>query len=163
MLVGRRSECDVLDELLEEARGGRSSVLVLRGEAGVGKTALVDYASGSAPGFRIVRAVGVESDVELAFAAPQQLCTPLLDRLERLPGPWQDALRAAFGLSASAQALAIVARRLLADRVALLFATRVQSDEFTGLPELLVEGTSPRARSSRVASYAASIAVVHES
>jgi predicted ATPase len=202
MLVGRRSECDVLDELLEEARGGRSSVLVLRGEAGVGKTALVDYASGSAPGFRIVRAVGVESDVELAFAALQQLCAPLLDRLERLPGPWQDALRAAFGLSegdaperfmvglaalsllsetahetpllyvvddahwldsASAQALAFVARRLLADRVALLFATRVQSDEFTGLPELLVEGTSPRARSSRVASYAAAIAVVHES
>ena len=100
MLVGRRNECDVLDGLLVAARGGRSGVLVLRGEPGVGKTALVDYTVGSASGFRVARAVGVESEVELAFAALHQLCAPMLDRMEHLPGPQRDALGAAFGLSA---------------------------------------------------------------
>jgi hypothetical protein len=73
-------------------------VLVVSGEAGVGKTALVESAIGSASGFRIVRAVGVESEMELAFAALQQLCAPLLDRLERLPAPQRHALEVSFGL-----------------------------------------------------------------
>ncbi|HEX6651316.1 MAG TPA: AAA family ATPase [Thermoleophilaceae bacterium] len=179
MLVGRRDECDVLDGLLAAARGGRSGVLALRGEPGVGKTALVDYAVGAASGFRVARAVGVESEVELAFAALHQLCTPMLDRTQHLPGPQRDALGAAFGLiagnaperflvglavlsllsetaheqpllcviddahwldRASAQALAFVARRVLADPIALVFATREQSVELGGLPELLVGG-----------------------
>jgi len=72
---------------------------VLRGERGVGKTVVLDYAIGSAPDLRVLRAVGVESEMELAFASLQQLCVPILDRLGRLPGPQQDALGVAFGLS----------------------------------------------------------------
>ena len=102
MLRGRRDECAVLDRLREGARAGRSGVLVLRGEAGVGKTALLDYAIGSASDMRVVRAAGVESEMELAFAALHQLCAPLLDRLERLPGPQRDALAITFGLSEGA-------------------------------------------------------------
>ena len=100
MLLGRRGELQVLDGLLNGVRGGRSAVLVVRGEAGVGKTALVDYAVGAAPDLRVVRAVGVESEMELAFAALHQLCAPMLDRLGRLPDPQRDALRTAFGLAA---------------------------------------------------------------
>ena len=100
MLRGRRAECGVLDGLLEGARGGRSAVLLMRGEAGVGKTALLDYAVESAPDLRSVRAAGVESEMELAFAGLHQLCWPMLDRLGCLPGPQRDALSIAFGLEA---------------------------------------------------------------
>ena len=93
MLHGRRSQCQVLDRLLDAVRGGRSGALVVRGEAGVGKTALLEYAIESASDLRVVRAVGVESEMELAFAALHQLCAPMLDRLERLPGP--SAMRSA--------------------------------------------------------------------
>jgi DNA-binding CsgD family transcriptional regulator len=183
VFVGRRDECDVLDGLLVAARAGRSGVLVLRGEPGVGKTALVDYTVGSASEFRVARAVGVESEMELAFAALHQLCAPMLNRVEHLPDPQHNALGAAFGLTvgtaperflvglaalsllsetaherpllcvvddaqwldrASAQALAFVARRLLADQVALVFATREDSIELAGLPELVVGGLKER-------------------
>ena len=81
---------------------GSSAALVVSGEPGVGKTALLEYAIGSAPDLRILRAVGVESEIELAFAALHQLCGPVLDRLDRLPGPQRDALATAFGLRAGA-------------------------------------------------------------
>ena len=102
MLRGRRSECEVLDRLLEAVRGGRSGALVVRGEAGVGKTALLEYAIESASDLRVVRAVGVESEMELAFAALHQLCASMLDRIDRLPGPQHDALGIAFGMRAGA-------------------------------------------------------------
>jgi AAA ATPase domain len=92
LLRGRRSECETLDRLLGHVRAGESRALVLRGEPGVGKTALLEYTIESAPDFRVVRAVGVESEMELAFAALQQLCAPMPDRLDRLPGPQRDAL-----------------------------------------------------------------------
>ena len=98
VLRGRRRECAVLDGLVEGVRGGRSAALVLLGEAGVGKTALLRYATRSAPDLPVVRAVGVESEMELAFAALHQLCRPMLGQLERLPGPQRDALGVAFGL-----------------------------------------------------------------
>jgi DNA-binding CsgD family transcriptional regulator len=100
MLRGRGAECGVLDGLLDGVRGGRSAVLVVRGEAGVGKTALLDYAVESAPDLRSVRAAGVEAERELAFAGLHQLCGPMLDGLGRLPGPQREALRIAFGLDA---------------------------------------------------------------
>jgi DNA-binding CsgD family transcriptional regulator len=179
LLLGRRSEREVLDRLLEAVRGGQSGVLVVAGEPGVGKTALVEYAIESAPGFRVARTVGVQSEMELAFAALQQLCAPMLDRLAPLPDHQREALGVAFGVSpgdtpdrflvglavlsllsevageqpllcvvddaqwldrASAQALAFVARRLLAESVALIFATREPSEELRGLPELSVLG-----------------------
>src|SRR5579859_2589969 len=98
MLRGRREECAVLDRLLDGARVGRSGTLVLDGEAGVGKTALLEYAIASVSDLRVLRAVGVESEMELAFAALHQLCVPALDRLERLPAPQRDALLTTFGL-----------------------------------------------------------------
>ena len=158
---------------------GQSRVLVVSGEPGVGKTALLESAIESASGFRVARAVGVESEMELAFAALQQLCAPMLDRLDRLPAPQRDALGVAFGLRAgnapdrflvglavlsllaevaeeqplvcvvddaqwldraSAQALVFVARRLLAESVALVLVTREPSEELEGLPGLVVEG-----------------------
>jgi hypothetical protein len=179
VLHGRRVERDVLDRLLEAVWGGQSRVLVVSGEPGVGKTALLQSAIESAPGFRVARAVGVESEMELAFAALQQLCAPMLHRLDRLPAPQQEALGVAFGLRggnapdrflvglavlsllsevaeeqpivcvvddaqwldlASAQALMFVARRLLAESVALLLATREPSEALEGLPRLAVEG-----------------------
>jgi DNA-binding CsgD family transcriptional regulator len=179
VLHGRRDEREVLDRLLQAVRGGQSRVLVMTGEPGVGKTALLESAIGSASAFRVMRAVGVESEMELAFAALQQLCAPMLDRLDRLPAPQQDALGMAFGLRAgdapdrflvglavlsllsevaqeqplacivddaqwldraSAQALVFVARRLLAESVALVLATRDPGDELEGLPTLAVEG-----------------------
>src|SRR3954447_15730628 len=179
MLRGRRGECEVLDRLLARVRAGRSGALVVRGEAGVGKTALLEYAVESASDLRIARGVGVESEMELAFAALHQLCAPILDRLERVPGPQRDALSTTFGLKAgpapdrflvglamlsllseaaaerplvcvvddaqrldraSAQVLAFVARRLQAESVVLLFATREPSQEFRHLPELVVKG-----------------------
>jgi DNA-binding CsgD family transcriptional regulator len=90
----------VLDRLVEAVRAGESWALVVRGEPGVGKTALLDYLAGNALGCRVVRAVGVQSEMELAFAALHQLCAPMLDRLERLPGPQREALGTAFGISA---------------------------------------------------------------
>jgi DNA-binding CsgD family transcriptional regulator len=178
-LRGRRDECAVLDRLLENARAGQSGVLVLRGDAGIGKTALLDYAIESSSDMRVLRAGGVEAEMELAFAALHHLCAPLLDRLDRLPVPQRDALQTTFGLSAgpvpdrffvglavlgllsevaeerpilcvvddaqwldeaSAQTLAFVARRLLADSVVVLFVARKPRDDLTGLPDLLVEG-----------------------
>jgi DNA-binding CsgD family transcriptional regulator len=181
MLRGRRNERDVLERQLQRVRGGESSVLVIRGEAGVGKSALLEYVAERASGCRIVRVAGVESEMELAFAGLHQLCAPMLDGLDRLPGPQRAALRSAFGLQdgdapnpfivalaalslladaaeaeplaclvddaqwldqASAQALTFAARRLLAERIAIVFAVREPSDagEFAGLPELVVGG-----------------------
>ncbi|MGI5290066.1 helix-turn-helix transcriptional regulator [Nonomuraea polychroma] len=99
-LRGRQIECETLDRLVATVQAGHSSVLVLRGEAGIGKTALMEYARGSASGCRIVRAAGVESEMELAFGGLHQLCAPFLDHLGRLPQPQRDALGTAFGLSA---------------------------------------------------------------
>ena len=154
-------------------------MLVLRGEAGVGKTALLEYLAKRASGCRIARAAGVESEVELAYAGLHQLCGPMLERLDRLPGPQRDALATAFGLragdasdrflvglavlsllsdvaeeqplvclvddaqwldQASRQALAFVARRVLAESVALVFATRPadEAQDLGGLPELWI-------------------------
>ena len=179
MLLGRLPERAALSQLLDAARAGRSGALVVRGEPGVGKTALLDWAVGSAAGLRVARVAGVESEMELAFAALQQLCAPMLDKLEGLPDPQRAALGVAFGLDtgaapdrflvglavlsllseaaerqpllcvvddaqwldrASAQALAFVARRLLAEPVALVFAAREPGEEFRGLPELAVGG-----------------------
>jgi DNA-binding CsgD family transcriptional regulator len=178
-LLGRRSERDVLERLLEGVRGGRSGALIVRGEAGIGKTALLEHAIGSASDLRVVRTVGVESEMELPFAALHQLCVPMLDRLERLPAPQRNALAVTFGLSAasvpdrffvgvavlgllsdvaeeralicviddsqwldraSAQVLGLVARRLLAESVVMLFGSRQPGEELQGLPELVVVG-----------------------
>jgi DNA-binding CsgD family transcriptional regulator len=180
-LLDRVSERDVLERLVAGVRAGQSRVLVLRGEAGVGKTALLRHLSAAANGCRIARAAGVESEMELAFAGLHALCAHMLDRLEHLPSPQRDALSTAFGLSAgpppdrflvglavlslladaaeeqplvcivddaqwldrvSAQTLAFVARRLLAERVGLVFALRGSGDEHVleGLPELVLEG-----------------------
>jgi DNA-binding CsgD family transcriptional regulator len=182
-LRDRRPECEALDQLLDRVRAGASQVLVVRGEAGAGKTALLDYAVERAPGFRVARATGVQSEAELAFAGLQQLCAPMLGRLEHLPGPQRDALGTAFGLAvgeppdrflvglavlslladaaegqplacvvddaqwldqASLKALAFVARRLLAEPVALIFAVRDPSEEqeLRGLPKLVPRGLS---------------------
>ena len=99
-LRGRRGEREVLDGLIEALRSGESRALVVRGEPGVGKTALLDYVVQQASDCLVVRAAGVPSEMELAFAGVHQLLAPLLDRLERLPGPQRDALLAAFGISA---------------------------------------------------------------
>jgi DNA-binding CsgD family transcriptional regulator len=178
-LLGRRSESEALDRLLGAVRAGQSRALVVRGDPGAGKTALLDYLVEHASGCRVARVAGVQSEMELAFAGVHQLLAPMLDHLERLPGPQRAALATAFGLSpgsapdrflvglavlsllsevaderplvcvvddeqwldrASAQVLAFVARRLVAESVALVFAARVPSDEVAGLPELLVEG-----------------------
>src|SRR5215203_3779664 len=86
-LRGRASECALLDDLVSGIRRGESRSLVLRGEAGIGKTALLEYLIASASDLTVVRAVGVESDMELPFASLHQLCGPLLDTLETLPAP----------------------------------------------------------------------------
>ena len=99
-LRGRRNECEALDRLVEQLRTGSSPVLVLRGEAGVGKTALLEYLLERTSGCRVARVAGVESEMELAFAGLHQLCAPMLDRLERLPPPQRDALGTAFGMRA---------------------------------------------------------------
>jgi DNA-binding CsgD family transcriptional regulator/tetratricopeptide (TPR) repeat protein len=180
-LRGRRRECEVLDRLLAAVRAGQGQVLVLRGEAGVGKTALLDHLQARATGFRVVRAAGVESEGELAFAGLHQLCGPLLGDVAGLPDRQRAALGTVFGLDrgeppdrfivglallgllsavaeegpvvcmiddvqwldrASLQTVAFVARRLLAESVALVFALREVGDEqeLAGLPELLVGG-----------------------
>src|SRR3954471_19076198 len=99
LVRGRTSERHALDRLLAEVRGGRSAVLVIRGEAGVGKTALARYAIDQASGFRIAQIAGVVSEMELPFAGLHQLCAPMLDELDTLPEPQRDALRVAFGLA----------------------------------------------------------------
>jgi len=102
-LAGRGTEGTRLDRLLADARAGQSAVLVLRGEPGIGKTALLGYAADSAGGFQVARAAGVESEMELPFAGLHQLCGPMLGGLRRLPSPQRDALGTAFGLSPGAQ------------------------------------------------------------
>jgi len=97
-LLSRRSECAALDQLVASVRAGSSRALVLRGEAGVGKSALLEYLVQHASGCGIAQALSVESEMELAYAGLQQLCAPFLDRLERLPGPQRDTLGTAFGL-----------------------------------------------------------------
>ena len=167
--------------MLDHVRGGQSAVLVIRGEAGIGKTALLRYAARQASGFRVAQIAGVESEMELPFAGLHQLCGPMLDRLGGLPEPQRVALSVAFGLesgdvpdrflvalavlsllsdiaeerpllcvvddaqwldAASAQVLGFVARRLLAESVAILFAVREPSrkSDLVGLPELPLEG-----------------------
>ena len=97
-LLDREAERAALDGLLRDLRSGRGSALVVRGEAGVGKSALLEYVAGAAVDMRVARAAGVESEMELAFASLHLLCAPLLDRLEGLPVPQRDALGVAFGL-----------------------------------------------------------------
>ena len=102
MLRGRRDELALLDGLLEDSRAGGSGVLVLRGEAGIGKTAVLGHAIESASDVRVLRAVGVESEMELAFAALHLLCAPVDDFVDRLPSPQREALEITFGVSAGA-------------------------------------------------------------
>jgi hypothetical protein len=97
-LLGRRRECDALDRLLDAVRGGEGRTLMVRGQPGVGKTALLDYLAEHASGCRVMRVAGVEAEMELAFAGLHQLCAPMLDRLQRLPAPQRAALWTAFGL-----------------------------------------------------------------
>jgi DNA-binding CsgD family transcriptional regulator len=176
-LLGRQSERETLDRLLDGAREARGAVLVLHGEAGVGKTRLLEYAAEAAEDFQDVRISGVEGEMELPFAAVQQLVSPFAELAEHLPDPQREALDVAFGLSggpapdrflvglatlgvlseaaedqpllalvddaqwlddSSAQALAFVARRLAAERIGLLFASRGACDLFDGLPQLEV-------------------------
>ena len=101
-LRGRADECGRLDGLLADVCRGESRCLVLQGEAGIGKTALLEYLIESASDMTVLRAVGVQSEMELAYASLHQLCAPLLDRLERLPAPQRDALRVVFGMSGGA-------------------------------------------------------------
>jgi len=101
-LRGRASECALLDVLVGDVCRGESRSLMLRGEAGIGKTALLEYLVASASELTVVRAIGVESEIELAYASLQQLCAPLLNRLELLPAPQRQALEIVFGLSAGA-------------------------------------------------------------
>ncbi len=178
-LLGRRSECEALDRLLADALAGRSRVTILRGEAGVGKSALLGCLSGRLAGWNVARAAGVESEMELAYAGLHQLCAPMLSHLGRLPAPQRDALATVFGRSAgaapdrflvglatltlfaevaeqqplaclvddaqwldraSAQILGFVARRLLAERVAVVCAARTGAgdDVLAGLPVLAI-------------------------
>src|SRR5918995_2897199 len=179
--IARRHERSTLDGLIQAVRRGESRVLVLRGEAGIGKTALLEYVSEHAAGSRVVRAAGVESEMELAYSGLHQLCAPVLDHLHRLPVPQRNALATVFGLSgdqapdrflvglatltlfaevaeeqplvcivddaqwldqASVQILGFVARRLFAERVAIVCAARTGTgdDVLAGLPELTVPG-----------------------
>ena len=118
-LRGRRRECDLLDQLLDAVREGAGRALVVRGEPGVGKTALLDYLAEHASGCRVARAVGVESELELAYAGIHQLLTPMLGRLQQLPAPQREALRTAFGLSSGSAPdrflVGLATLRLLAD------------------------------------------------
>ena len=99
-LIGRRVECDVLERLVTAIRSGESRALVLHGDPGAGKTALLDYLAGRAEGCQVLRAAGVQSEMELAFATLHQLCAPMLDHGECLPAPQRDALQTAFGMKA---------------------------------------------------------------
>ena len=101
-LTDRRAERRALDELAQAVGEGESRALVVRGDPGVGKTVLLEYLAGraSGAGCRVARAVGVQSEMELAFAGLHQLCAPILDHLERIPVPQHEALRTAFGVAA---------------------------------------------------------------
>ena len=186
-LVGRKPELARLEELLAIARGGGSGVLVVHGDPGVGKSALLDQLIASASGFEVVRASGVEGEVDLPYAGLHQLCRSMTDTISALPQPQSDALSVAFGRSTgdapdryvvglatlslmsevaatkpllcvvddvqwldpqTTQALAFVARRLGADSVALVFASRETSQELADVPELHLGGLS--ATDSRV-------------
>ncbi len=181
LLRGRRREQEQLGQLITGIRAGRSGALVVRGEAGIGKTALLEYLIEQSSGCMVARATGVQADMELPFAGLQQLFGSMPASLEPLPDPQRDAVEVAFGLrsgpapdrfevglamlgllaevaeqeplvcvvddaqwldQASAQTLAFVARRLMAESVALVFAVRDPADEqtFAGLPELVVGG-----------------------
>src|SRR3954447_4269798 len=98
-LRGRADECVLLDTLVDAIRWGEGRSLVVRGEAGIGKTALLDYLARSASTLTVLRAMGVESEMELAYAGLHQLCASLLDRLDLLPTPQRQALEVAYGLS----------------------------------------------------------------
>jgi DNA-binding CsgD family transcriptional regulator len=98
-LIDRHAECATLDQLLEAVRAGESRALVVYGEPGVGKTALLEYLAGQASECRVGRAAGVQSEMELPFAALHQLCAPMLGNLQRLPVPQRDALQTVFGIS----------------------------------------------------------------
>jgi len=176
-LVGREREREALGRLLDGARAGHGGVLVLYGEPGVGKTALVDAAVELGADFQVVRSVGVEGEMELPYAALQQLSFPVFDLVARLPEPQREALTVAFGMAtgqapdpflvglailgllseaaearpllcvvddaqwldrASARALAFIARRLLAEKIALLFAARESGEAFERFPEVRV-------------------------
>jgi predicted ATPase len=99
-LRDRADEKGVVADLVRAVRAGDSRVLVVRGEPGVGKTALLDHLAGQAQGCRVVRTAGMQSEIEFAFAGLHQLLAPMLDKLEQLPGPQRDALRTVFGISA---------------------------------------------------------------
>ncbi|MDQ1605180.1 MAG: hypothetical protein QOE01_3025, partial [Actinomycetota bacterium] len=176
-LLGRQRERAVLERLLDTARNGHGAVLVVHGDPGVGKTALLEYAVEAGEDFRVLRAAGVEGEMELDYAALQKLCSPLLEFVERLADPQRDALGVAFGLSAgqapspflvglavlgllseaaeqqpllcvvddaqwldgsSARALAFVARRLLAEKIALAFAARDVGSGLARFPQFRV-------------------------
>src|SRR6478736_379900 len=178
-LRGRRREREQLGRLVTGVRSGRSGVLVVRGEAGIGKTALLEQLVEQASGCMVARATGVQADMELPFAGLQQLFGSMLGSLERLPSPQLDAVEVAFGLrsgpapdrfevglailgllaevaeeapllcviddaqwldQASALTLAFVARRLVAEHVALVFAARETDEALGGLPDLEVGG-----------------------
>src|SRR5262245_25579155 len=181
-MIGRETECKALDRLIDDVGAGTSRVIVLRGEAGVGKSALLGYLSERVADWQVATAVGVESEMELAYNGLHQLCGPMLgDHLDRLPDPQRDALATVFGRStgpppdrflvglatltlfaevaerrplvcvvddmqwldhASAQIIGFVARRLLAERVALVCAARtgIGDDLLPDLPVLLIEG-----------------------
>ena len=100
-LVGRNPECSAVDELLRQVSDGASGALVVRGEPGIGKSAILDYAAKAAAGFLVLTVTGIESEMEVAFSGLQQACAPLAGRLGKLPPPQADALRVAFGLSAA--------------------------------------------------------------
>ena len=186
-LRGRDDECAALDQLIADARAGQGRVLVLRGEAGIGKSALLEHAARAASGRRVLRVSGIESEMELVFAGLHQVCTPMVEHLDRLPPPQASALKTVFGLrageppdrflvglaalsliadaaesepllclvddaqwldQASVQALAFVGRRLLAERVALVFAVREPNeryDELSLLDDLEIDGLSDEA------------------
>src|SRR5689334_21873590 len=97
--LGRTSQRALLDGMLADVRGGRIAVLVIRGEAGIGKTALLRYAARQAAGFRLARVTGVQAEMELPFAGVHQLCSRMLDRRDALPRPQRDALDVALGLA----------------------------------------------------------------
>ncbi|AWW41691.1 helix-turn-helix transcriptional regulator [Streptomyces cadmiisoli] len=180
-LVGRHRECAALDDLLVGLRKGGSRVWVIRGEAGIGKSVLLEYVAAQASRVTVTRARGIEADMELPYASLHQLCTPFLAEVEALPGPQRDALRVAFGMAAgdppdrflvglavltlltrasetrpvllvvddaqwldqvSLQTLEFVARRLLAEPVAMVFAVRDPEGQaaLAGLPEIRIGG-----------------------
>ncbi|WP_250031318.1 ATP-binding protein [Paractinoplanes maris] len=182
-LRGRRPERAVLDHLIGDVRSGRGRVLLVRGEAGIGKSALLQHVAARSAGFRVALAAGVESEVELPFAGLHQLCAPMLDTLDRLPAPQREALAVVFGHSTGAppdrfligvavlsllaavsedkpllcliddaqwldetsiQTLTFVSRRLLAERVGVVFAIRQSAAgrAWRGLPDLAVSGLS---------------------